>query len=76
MPPAAFGFLVSGLVHASPLRTASRRWRSCSLMTSSAVSPRSSTPHGPPSWRQVMVFMVLLGFEILYAVATYRPLRM
>ena len=44
---------------ASPPRTASRRWRSCALMTSSAVSPRSSRSHGPPSWRQVMVFIVV-----------------
>ncbi|HVM28052.1 MAG TPA: sigma factor-like helix-turn-helix DNA-binding protein [Mycobacteriales bacterium] len=48
----------AGSCAASPPRTASRRWRSCSLMTSSAVFPRSSTSHGPPSWRQVMAFMI------------------
>ena len=42
---------------ASPARTASRRCLSRALMTSSALSPRCGASHGPPSWRQVAVFM-------------------
>ena len=59
VPPAALHVLVRRLVAGVPPRTASRRWRSWALMTSSAVSPVSSRSHGPPSWRQVMVFIVV-----------------
>jgi hypothetical protein len=42
---------------ASPVLSASLRCRSWALMTSSAVSPWCSRSHGPPSWRQVIVFI-------------------
>src|SRR5699024_3220053 len=41
----------------SPAATASLRCSSCARMTSSAVSPRCSRSQGPPSCRQVMVFI-------------------
>ena len=49
---------------ASPPATAALRCASWALMTSSAVAPSRARSHGPPSCLQVIVFTVVVPFDV------------
>src|SRR5580700_8527671 len=57
----------------SPFSTMSFRWRSCALMTSSAVMPWCARSHGPPNCWHVMVFMRLVSFRCVGPSTASRP---